>query len=85
MRLIDADVLLESLYWLPIGKLNYNEIRKIVNRQPKANVEVTPVKHGKWIHDINNLYKCSNCLNKETMSPRRLKHFCPHCGAKMKG
>ena len=40
---------------------------------------------GKWIHDINNLYGCSNCLGRETMPPKKLKPYCPNCGAKMKG
>jgi hypothetical protein len=40
---------------------------------------------GEWVHDINNLYGCSNCLARETMSHKKLKPFCPNCGAKMEG
>ena len=43
-------------------------------------VEVVP---GRWIHDINNLYGCSECGERETMSHKKLKNYCPNCGAKM--
>ena len=45
--------------------------------------DVAPVVHGRWIHDINNLYGCSECLGRETMSHKKLKPYCPNCGAKM--
>jgi len=35
---------------------------------------------GHWIHDINNLYGCSECRGRETMSPKKKKSYCPHCG-----
>ena len=47
--------------------------------------DVVEVKHGKWIHDYNNVYGCSECLGRETMSPKKLKNYCPNCGAKMDG
>lgn len=50
-----------------------------------ALAEAEPVRHGRWIHDINNLYGCSECMERETMSHKRLKHYCPNCGAKMDG
>ena len=40
---------------------------------------------GRWIHDINNLYGCDQCGERETMSPKKLKHYCPNCGADMRG
>lgn len=42
-----------------------------------------PRAQGEWVHDINNLYGCSECLSRETMSPKKLKNYCPNCGAKM--
>lgn len=45
--------------------------------------ESEPVVHAHWVHDANNLYGCSNCLGRETMSPKKLKNYCPHCGAHM--
>lgn len=50
-----------------------------------ATIEAEPVVHGRWFHDINNLYGCSECLGRETMSHKRLKPYCPNCGASMKG
>ena len=47
--------------------------------------DVTVQRHGKWIHDVNNLYGCSECMQRETMSPKKLKNYCPNCGAKMDG
>lgn len=46
-------------------------------------IEAVAVVYGIWIHDINNLYGCSICMNRETMSPNKKKNFCPNCGAKM--
>lgn len=48
-------------------------------------VDAAPVVHARWIHDINNLYGCSACLERETMSHKKMKRFCPNCGAKMDG
>lgn len=47
--------------------------------------DVVKVKHGCWFHDINNLYACSKCLGRETMSHRNPKPYCPNCGARMDG
>lgn len=47
--------------------------------------DFAPVVHGRWIHDINNLYSCSECMERETMSPKKLKPYCPNCGAEMRG
>ena len=46
-------------------------------------VDAAPVVHAEWIHDINNLYGCSACLERETMSHKKMKRFCPNCGSKM--
>lgn len=48
-------------------------------------IDPAPVVHGRWIHDINNLYGCSECIKRETMSPKKLKPYCPNCGARMDG
>ena len=45
--------------------------------------EIVPCVPGQWVHDINNLYGCSECGERETMSPKKLKNFCPNCGTKM--
>lgn len=59
------------------------EIARIANHLIASGVVVQV--HGEWIHDINNLYSCSVCMERETMSHKRLKPYCPNCGAKMKG
>lgn len=46
-------------------------------------VEAEPVRHGRWVHDINNLYGCSECRERETMSHKKKKLYCPNCGVKM--
>ena len=46
-------------------------------------VDAEAVRHGRWIHDVNNLYGCSECRVRETMSHRHMKNYCPNCGAKM--
>ena len=55
----------------------------VLNEAPAA--DVVEVKHGTWIHDYNNVYGCSECLERETMSPKKPKNYCPNCGAKMDG
>ena len=60
-----------------------NDMQGEVEDFPAA--DVAPVVHGRWIHDINNLYGCSECMERETMSPKKLKLYCPNCGAKMDG
>ena len=46
-------------------------------------VDAAPVVHGRWIHDNNNRYGCSECMAREIMSYRNPKNYCPNCGAKM--
>lgn len=49
----------------------------------RPTIDAEPVRHGRWIHDINNIYGCSECAGRETMSPKKLKNYCSNCGAKM--
>lgn len=46
-------------------------------------IEAEPVRHGRWVHDYNNVYACDNCLEREAMSNKNKKPYCPNCGAKM--
>lgn len=59
------------------------QVLSTIDYQPT--VDAKPIVRGKWIHDINNMYGCSICMNRETMSPKKMKNFCPNCGAAMKG
>ena len=61
--------------------LKWKDILAVLDEAPT--IEAEPVRHGRWIHDINNLYGCSECFGRETMSHKKLKPYCPNCGAKM--
>ena len=86
MRLIDADALIaeycEGCKMLEECKTDpiCATLMWIVEA---PTIEAEPVRHGRWIHDINNLYGCSECMEREAMSPKKLKNYCPNCGAKM--
>lgn len=46
------------------------------------NMEVAPVKHGKWIHRKNWMQSvCSECSFESDAETK----FCPNCGARMDG
>lgn len=86
MRPIDADALKR---WIDCGHLRsptekcFSELDVVhmLDRQPT--IDYVPDLQGEWIHDINNLYGCSVCLGRETMSPKRMKKYCSTCGARM--
>ncbi len=59
------------------------DMAQLVKNAPAADVD--HVVHGRWIHDINNLYGCSECFGRETMSHKKRKPYCPNCGARMDG
>ena len=75
MRLIDADALMKK-YGEPC-----HSFADVIEDMPT--IEAEPVRHGRWIYDINNLYGCSRCFGREVISPKKPKAYCPNCGAKM--
>ena len=93
MALIDRDAVLEEMLFRcnqeiakhktmrralgDVGRAAYDSVKNA------PTIDAEPVRHGRWIHDINNLYGCSECTARETMSHRNMKNFCPWCGAKM--
>jgi hypothetical protein len=83
-RLIDANALLDAMRdeefqtFVPL-----DEIDSVIDKAPT--IDARPVVHGRWVHDINNLYGCSVCLGRENMSHKKPRRFCPDCGAKMDG
>lgn len=81
MRLIDADALKRDIDLAPDEWAKGRTIEGVIAEQPTIDAE--PVRHGRWIHDINNLYGCSECFTRETMSHKKRKNFCSNCGAKM--
>ena len=71
----------ESVYYGKTTTL-YETLLAIEREIPT--LDYAPVRHGEWIHDINNLYACSECLMRQTQRMRgRLMNFCPNCGANM--
>ena len=83
MRLIDADVLLYSIF------KSCNTTEATINNAPT--IDAVPVVHGEWIttktysHD-GELY-CSNCGEEAPAEYGRYTYikstYCPNCGAKM--
>ena len=61
-----------------------NEVRELVNDLPS----VQPIRpKGEWILDKEHsytfgIYKCSNC---QSFGSAKHYHFCPNCGADMRG
>lgn len=91
MRLIDADVLLESGICAEYG---YNDnglllipMRDVTNSIRNApTIDAEPVRHGRWIYGItlnHEWKKCSECLVSQDIFG--CFTYCPNCGAKMDG
>ena len=81
MRPINADGLKQLIDWnvpSPEWIFYYIDLMPTLSYEKLA-------PQGEWIHDYNNLYGCSACLERESMSPKSKKPYCPNCGAKMKG
>ena len=103
MRLIDADALDEALTALRFtadGELAHwgdrkdwclhgSEIEMLIANAPT--VEAESVRHGKWIEDDIDKWRCSVCqkgdvyaLSWSISEGYELQdNYCPHCGAKM--
>lgn len=82
-RIFDGNIYVGTFNVIPVG-----DITEIVNYMPAA--DVVEVKHGKWEEDAFKAW-CSNCetyfsminIRKETFL--KVFHFCPNCGADMRG
>lgn len=81
-RLADIDKLLEKQFF-SLDDDGYGMM--VVSVTDIISAPTVEQKKGHWIHDINNLYGCSECMERETMSPKKLKSYCPNCGADMRG
>ena len=89
-RYIDADRALEDADTIdPKHKTLIEQVKRIINAQPSADVE--PVRHGRWLDQQPRyrLYKCSVCNRvcfAEMMGDEtELYDYCPYCGARMDG
>ena len=80
--------LIAKEYFSPSSEISYDELIKLLNSQPIADVQ--EVKHAKWelIDECANegVY-CSNCHKKvyrAKYANQKIKsNYCPNCGAKM--
>ena len=81
MRLIDADLLIESFDPEHYFDWYTPSIIETIENAPT----VEPVR-GKWLYNgFNNEWECSNCKSQIALSDDRNAHpnFCPNCGADM--
>ena len=93
MRLIDADELRRkwkyALYREPEAKgtvvyRSFEFFIEILDYEPT--IEAEPVRHGRWQWITEDIYRCTNCGEKnhvkEVMGQPDF-NYCPLCGAKM--
>lgn len=68
-----------------ITRYKYKLIDAVLWEFPTA--DVVERKKGKWIDPAaDNVYRCSVCEEYTTLEvPRLFYHYCPNCGAEMKG
>lgn len=101
MRLIDADELRQHMYheafetdtdmqrWDSGCWIRFKMFENAIEDAPT--IEAEPVRHGRWIEDSNDKWRCSECgigdmyaYSWDNDVGRKLQdYFCPHCGAKM--
>lgn len=85
---ISRSAVLENIYEMDIS--DCTDVEDIIDKAyamiaAAPALDVEPVVRGHWIHDINNLYGCSECRARETMSHKKKKNYCNNCGARMDG
>ena len=96
MRLIDVDVITdhEIIDYLGISYASrLDDVRDLLDEQPT--IEAIPVVHGEWKygdwdkggHWVSGSKKvrCSHCHRVFDSDNLNIWHWCPQCGAKMKG
>lgn len=85
-RYIDAEKIIETIssrldmqdLYLPVHFLD------LIDDIPTADVE--EVRHGKWVNDQGNEYRCSGCgYSYINATSDGNYNYCPNCGAKMDG
>ena len=85
-RLIDADALIIAFCECPAFSVSmFKKVRSVI--QKAKVIEAEPVKHGRWIDNIddngvqcNAWRKCSSCGG---LNWSKKPNYCPNCGAKM--
>lgn len=79
---IHADVCEESETLVGFSRENNAYCGMFLN-----SADVAPVRHGRWIWQTEDVYKCSNCGDdahvKEVMGKPSFD-YCPNCGARIR-
>lgn len=83
MRLIDADKLTPSGFFVVDGNNPKNSLDELINRISNApTVDAVEVVHGRWTYtegEYEVYMICSECGWESDFRT----NYCPHCGAKM--
>lgn len=75
---------IEALPIVHIDDMAFNIQNEIQAEKPSRTVEITFVRHGRWIPTKQKgYYECSACRYEQTSNPAQ--RFCSYCGARMDG
>lgn len=80
----DLREMLDEIEGLPIvhiDDMTFNIQNEIQSKKPSKTVEITFVRHGRWIQRRNGQYYCTNCGREEKFIFQ--KNYCPRCGSDM--
>jgi len=78
---------IEALPIVHIDDMAFNIQNEIQAKKPERTVEITFVRHGRWIEESPNEYYCSYC-GKYAPIEKNMRHcdcsnWCKECGTKM--
>ena len=97
-KYIDREALIEWLKRIPLKDLSdrlgicrvirEDDFKKAIKNMPKGIiVDVSPVRHGRWIHERTeggfHIWRCDQCGRGMNDNPEGTDLYCYHCGAKM--
>lgn len=77
---------IEALPIVHIDDIAFNIQNDIQAEKPSRTVEITFVRHGRWIVKGQDIY-CSECNEESLYNPfgaSKFSRFCPNCGAHMR-
>ena len=94
MRLIDADALQRHKQLEAFGNGQYEDVEVVYGNDidNAPTIEAEPVKHGWWVRDGIDKWRCSVCGVGDNYAyawdgggAKLQDNYCPNCGAKMEG
>ena len=94
MRLIDADALPRHKQLEAFGNGQYEDVEIVYGNDidNASTIEAEPVKHGWWVRDGIDKWRCSVCGVGDNYAyawsvggAKLQDNYCPNCGAKMEG